>query len=199
MGRACAALGGWPGARLYQDNVLWKPPGAKPLGFHQDNSYLDFVVPGEMVTCWIALDETTATGGTLEYVRGSHRWDHAPPIAQFHGPEDYRKDLDEAAARAGVEPEIVAVEVPAGGGAFHHGWTWHGSGVNRGDRPRRAMVAHCLSAESRFHPTNVGYIYGRYKRFGDTAMDDSFFPVLWTKNGGRSAFLDAYLSGGTPD
>ncbi len=196
VGRACAALGGWPGARLYQDNVLWKPSGAKPLGFHQDNSYLDFIVPGEMVTCWIALDATSAAGGTLEYVRGSHRWRHAPPIAQFHGPDDYRAELDAAAAEEGVVPEIVAVEVPAGGGAFHHGWTWHGSDVNRSERPRRAIVAHCISAEARFHPTNVGYIYGRYKRFGDTAMDDSFFPILWTRNGGRSAFLADDPDGG---
>ena len=63
-------------------------------------------------------------------------------------------------------------------------------------RPRRAIVAHCISAEARFHPTNVGYIYGRYKRFGDTAMDDSFFPILWTRNGGRSAFLADDTNGG---
>ncbi len=41
---------GWQGARLYQDNVPWKPLGTRPLGFHQDNSYLDFVVTGEMAT-----------------------------------------------------------------------------------------------------------------------------------------------------
>ena len=28
----------------------WKPPGARSLGFHQDNGYLDFVVTGEMAT-----------------------------------------------------------------------------------------------------------------------------------------------------
>ncbi len=28
----------------------WKPLGTRPLGFHQDNSYLDFVVTGEMAT-----------------------------------------------------------------------------------------------------------------------------------------------------
>lgn len=39
VGRACAELRGWPGARINQDNVIWKPPGAKPLGFHQDESY----------------------------------------------------------------------------------------------------------------------------------------------------------------
>ena len=32
IGRACATLGGWPGARIKVDNVLWKPPGTRPLG-----------------------------------------------------------------------------------------------------------------------------------------------------------------------
>ena len=35
-GRACATLAGWPGARIQVDNVLWKPPGAKSIGFHQE-------------------------------------------------------------------------------------------------------------------------------------------------------------------
>ena len=91
-------------------------------------------------------------------------------------------------------PEIVPVEVPAGGGAFHDGRTWHGSDSNRSDRPRRAVVAHCIAADAHFHPSEVSPVYSRYKRAGDEAMDESFFPVLWTRNGGRSAFLDAYLA-----
>ena len=38
VGAACARLRSWPGARINQDNVIWKPPGAKALGFHQDDS-----------------------------------------------------------------------------------------------------------------------------------------------------------------
>ncbi|MCY3671297.1 MAG: phytanoyl-CoA dioxygenase family protein, partial [Alphaproteobacteria bacterium] len=38
VGLWCARLAGWPGARINQDNVLWKPPGARPLAFHQDDS-----------------------------------------------------------------------------------------------------------------------------------------------------------------
>ena len=48
IGRACARLGGWPGARLSQDNVLWKPPGGKALGFHQDSSYEQWADPVRM-------------------------------------------------------------------------------------------------------------------------------------------------------
>jgi hypothetical protein len=196
IGRACAQLGGWAGTRLSQDNVLWKPPGGKALGYHQDSSYELWADPPDWVSCWIALDDTTAAGGTVEYVRGSHRWPHWGMIEQFHAPDDYRKDLGEAAREAGVdEPEIVKIVVPRGGGVFHDGWTWHGSGINHGDRPRRSLVAHCMPARTRFHPTITGAIYGRYKRFGDLAMDESFFPVTWHESGRRSEFIDSYLSG----
>ena len=197
IGRLCAQLAGWPGARLAQDNIIWKPPGARPLGFHQDDSYNGWIDPPHMLTCWIGLDPTTAAGGTIEYVRGSHIWPVSPPIRQFHAPADYRKELMEAAAQVGLTPEIVPVEVPAGGCAFHDGGTWHGSDTNRAARPRRSAVAHCMSSAARFHPTKVSYIYNRYKRVGDTAMDESFFPILWTQAGDRTAFLDDYMRRGS--
>ena len=88
IGRLVAGLAGWPGARIAQDNVIWKPPGATPLGFHQDNSYNGWIVPGEMLSCWVALDPTSAAGGTIEYVRGSHRWGRFAPATAFHAPSD---------------------------------------------------------------------------------------------------------------
>ncbi len=189
IGRACASLRGWPGARINQDNVIWKPPGSKALGFHQDDSYQDWIVPTEMMTCWITLDDTTAAGGTIEYVRGSHAWPVAPPIAQFHAPEDPLADLKLAAHSAGAEPEIVPIEIPAGSAVFHHGRTWHGSRDNKGQTPRRSLVAHCMSSEAEHHPTNVHTIYSRYKRQGSLELDESFFPILWREDGYRSAWL----------
>ena len=101
--------------------------------------------------------------------------------------------MREAARLAAVdEPEHVELVVPAGGGAFHHGWVWHGSQVNHGTRPRRTIVAHCLPSEARYHPDNVGSVYSRYKRFGDNTMDESYFPILWRDDGYRSPFLDPY-------
>ncbi len=204
IGRACARLGGWRGARINQDNVFWKPPGGSAVGFHQDSSYEEWVVPSDMVSCWIALDDTSADGGTVEYVRGSHAWPLSAMIAQFHGPDDVTGEMLAAARRAGVRrPERVPVEVPAGGAAFHHGRTWHGSAVNHGKRPRRSLVAHCMSSDARHHTSRIGSIYSRYKRFGDDTLDESFFPVLWREDGYRSPFLDAYTRreigwGGTP-
>ena len=200
IGRACARLAGWPGARVHVDNVLWKPPGARSLGFHQDSAYLGWVDPPEMVSCWIALDDTDAAGGTLEHVRGSHRWTHSKPEGEFHGPVDYRKYMMKAAAAEGVEPDIVPIVVPRGGGAFHHGWTWHGSGSNTIDRPRRALVVHCTSSAARFSgdtsATGIAPIYRRYQRHGDPTMDENYFPILWTEDGYRTAFLDDYMRPG---
>ena len=172
----------WPGARIGQDNVIWKPPGTKPLGFHQDDSYNDWIIPGEMLTCWITLDDTRADQGTIEHVRGSHKWPIAPPIEQFHAPDDPLADLQPAAQAAGVQDyEIVPVVVKAGTAVFHHGRTWHGSRDNRGEKPRRAVIAHCISSAATFHPTAISYIYSRYKKAARSSMDESYFPVLWRR------------------
>ena len=197
IGKAAAQLRGWPGARIGQDNVIWKPPGTKPLGFHQDDSYNQWIVPGEMLTCWITLDDTRAFQGTIEYVRGSHLWPIAPPIRQFHAPDDPLHDLVPAANAAGADTyEIVPIEIPAGSAVFHHGRTWHGSRDNRGDKPRRAVIAHCISSAATFHPTDISYIYSRYKKVGSVEMDESYFPILWQNDGRRTPWIDRYVSGG---
>lgn len=179
IGEALARLGGWSGARLIQDNVLWKPPGARPLGFHCDNAYSRWFSPTDMLTCWIALDDTTVEGGTLEFVAGSHRWPEGPrDQVEFHGPNDYRAPV------RGHESEIVAVEVSAGGGSFHHGWMWHGSGRNESDQHRRALVIHAAPIEASFDPAHLGEgmgpVYGKYCADGDTTMPADHFPVLWS-------------------
>src|SRR3712207_2694991 len=57
VGRAAAALIGWSGVRLGQDTI-WKAPRTKPIAFHQDSSFVDFLDPPRTVTCWVTLDDT---------------------------------------------------------------------------------------------------------------------------------------------
>jgi len=65
-----------------------------------------------MTTCWIALDPTTAAGGTIEYVRGSHKMAVSPPIKQFHARRIIAKEMRDAAARWLGGARLVPVEVP---------------------------------------------------------------------------------------
>jgi 2-oxoglutarate-dependent dioxygenase len=189
-GRLAAELVGWDGVRLLQDNCLWKPPGAKAIGMHQDGSYLDYLVPPEMITCWIALDDTAAEAGTLTYARGSHRWPRSPENrGEFHAPDDWLEPVRRSQPE-GAEPELVDVVVRAGGAAFHHCDTFHGSGPNNGVVHRRALVSHLVPADTRFHAEYVDPVYSRYRRRGDLTMDETYFPIVWTRDGRRSAWLD---------
>ena len=198
LGAAIAELGDWPGTRLMVDNLLWKPPRARPLGFHQDSAFLEWYTPSDLLSCWIALDDTVAEGGTVEFIRGSHKWHHSLPEGEFHGPEAYRKYMELAAEKEGVTPEVVYVEVPKGGGSFHHGWTWHGSGQNLAQRHRRSLVLHAMRSDTEYAPEHLqqgtGAIYSRYKRLADNVIDENFFPVIWRGDGYRTPELEMYLT-----
>jgi ectoine hydroxylase-related dioxygenase (phytanoyl-CoA dioxygenase family) len=192
-GRLAAELMAWDGVRLLQDNVIWKPPGTKSLGMHQDGSYLDYLVPPAMITCWIALDDTSAEAGTITYAAGSHRWPRSPENrGEFHAPSDWLAPVKRAVP-AEKQLRLVPIEVKAGGASFHHHLTFHGSGPNTAAVHRRACISHLIQADAEFHPVNVDPTYSRYRRVADTALDESFFPIVWTCDGGRSAWVDAEL------
>ena len=182
VGEACSRLMNWKGAKLIQDNVLWKPPGGKTLGYHQDAAYDDWIIPQTMMTCWMSLDNTSKSTGTLEYVKGSHKWGLQPPKGEFHSPKDYKEQLNIFAEKNNQKIEIVYVEVPAGGVSFHHGYMWHGSGINTSKDHRRAIVSHCVPSDAKFHPTNEGgtaKIYKKYKKENSDLLDEEYFPLLW--------------------
>ena len=190
-GRLAAALMGWDGVRVIQDNCIWKPPGAKSLGMHQDGSYLDYIVPPEMITCWIALDDTSAEAGTITYAAGSHRWPRSPENrGEFHAPVDWLAPVKRAVP-AGEDLRLVPLEVKAGGAAFHHFNTFHGSGPNTASIHRRALISHLGRAGAKFHPNHVDPVYSRYRRVDDATMDESYFPIVWTRDGRRTPWLDS--------
>lgn len=200
--RVAAALEGMASIRLYNDYVWCKPEGGKPLDVHQDAAYNAWVDPVQVAACWIALDDTYADGGTLSYVKGSHRWGARPPEAVAPpppGPVDpddpswtaYLREL----APEGVEVELVPLEVEAGTAAFHSGWTWHGSGPNtRAGAVRRTYTAHFLNGEAKYHPAVRDPIFSRTYTPGEHDLDETTFPILWSADGYRSPWIDDYLS-----
>ena len=219
IGRIAAQLCGWKGARVAQDDIWWKPAGAKAISYHRDIDYFDFIRPKEVLTCWIALHETDHAMGTLEYVCGSHQWDRSltrkEPLTQgFHAPSDYLADVVKAAIDSGVDHnnlDIVKAILPAGGAAFHHSYLWHGSGENKykpsndgyGDEndeshARKALAIHFIPSDAVFSNhsgVRVGYTYGRYKFWDSNKMHEQFFPITWAGDGDtqRSGWLDAFV------
>lgn len=173
-------LNRWPRARLGQDTIWIKPPSARASALHQDNSFIDYLTPPVMSTCWMTFSDTHADAATIEYVPGSHRWPTAPLPADFHDPgHDHRARMRAAAAVAGIEgPAVVQLEVPEGTIVFHHGNVWHGAGSSqRASGWRHTLAAHLLPAAARFTSAPGGYIYRRYQLPGDDALHDAFFPA----------------------
>ena len=195
VGEWCAQLGGWSGTRLNQDGCLWKPPGAAGLAYHQDAIYNQWIVPSDVITCWITLDDASSENGSIEYVKGSHLWGVGPKPLDFHKPEDYQAMVKQAAIEAGQDLEVIKVQVPVGGATFHHGWLWHGSGPNTSMAHRRVVALHCMQKDAEFHPTHPAYAQGRYRKFGSTTLEESFYPILWSRDGYRSEFIEGYIHG----
>ena len=196
LGRLVAELAGWPsGARVANDQVWAKPPGAAPLTFHRDSPYFDFV-PSDVVTVWIALDDMDPELGPLEYVPSSHRWGdgRVGSAEQFFDCRDRFALMHDAARREGIaEPQsalrIERVEVRAGGCGIHNGRLWHGSGRNESaTRPRRGLGIHFVPADARFRDADAAVTQAHAFRdpTGD-ALPEAHFPVTWAAN--RPAIL----------
>ena len=158
------------------------------LGFSNGFNSLQIFPLYVLTTTWSLnknISPVSKNTGTLEYVRGSHKWGLQPPKGKFHSPDDYKKELKNFAKKINKKIEIVYVEVPAGGVAFHHGRTWHGSGINETLSHRRAIVSHCVPHDAKFHPTNIGgtaKIYKKYKKNDSNELDEKYFPLLWKES-----------------
>ncbi len=188
-----AKLAGLPGLRLIQDNAIWKPPSGKALLCHQDAAYVGWLEPMNMTTCWMALDDTSADAGTIYYVRGSNHWPRFPVGGSFHAPDNWLAYVEEVLPE-GEEMDLVPIEVPAGGAAFHDGWTFHGSPPNeRADKERRAIVSHMVSTETRWAEDATPHpVYSKYRRPGERELDEAFFPVMWREDGYRTPWIEEW-------
>jgi len=159
IGKMVAELAGWRnGARLAQDQVWAKPPGAPPIVFHRDSPYFMFT-PDDVITVWVALDDMGEELGPLEYVKGSHKWGsgRVGSAQTFFQSDNGRSLLNSAALLEGITDPSSSLEIyttsglRAGGISVHNGKVWHGSGKNcSGDRPRRGLGLHYVPAEVRF-------------------------------------------------
>ncbi|VEU33787.1 unnamed protein product [Pseudo-nitzschia multistriata] len=156
LAKIVAELAGWEeGARLAQDQVWAKPPGAPPLVFHRDSPYFMFDPP-DVVTVWLALDDMDGALGPLEYVKGSHLWgDGRVGSAKQFFQADTRSLLRSAAEREGIpeaDLEFVSMEgLERGGLSVHHGRIWHGSAGNSSTSlPRRGLGLHFVPSTVRF-------------------------------------------------
>lgn len=130
--------------RLLEDGLIFKEPRTGgSLKWHQDYAYWP-IATTSAVTAWIALDKVTLENGAMQMTVGSHLMGERLPGA-FGTGESYLEDRRPSTVKAIEDPaelglELATVELEPGEVSFHHPLTWHASGPNTTDRPRRSFV-----------------------------------------------------------
>ena len=136
---------GTTAVRILEDNALTKDAhSGGELRWHQDYSYWPLGQPNA-VTIWIALDDVTEANGAVRMAAGSQLLGERLP-AVFGTGASYFADRRPAVVRPITDPaeaglDVEVLELAAGEATMHHALTWHASGANSTDRPRRAAVA----------------------------------------------------------
>ena len=199
IGRFAAELCGWRGSRLGQDTIWWKAPKTKPIAYHQDTSFMDFLEPPSTLTCWVTLDDTHRDAGTLEYAPGSHKW----PLTRSPERVSRRRRLsgaDEGCCQSGRRRTARSVFHRSAGRLLRVPSRRNVARLRRQyDEPTECAaqsVFTCCPRTSASVIVTGGYIYRRYQRTDDPALDESYFPVLWSRSGRRTKWIEAYCESG---
>ena len=156
LGRMISELTEQAGARVWHDQVIWKPPVGDAgeafkdanIGWHQDKAHWRVASSDEMCTLWIALQDTDIHNGGMRTIVGSNQWGLLEDAETFH-----EKDLDALKDRFADREQWIdePCVLKAGEATVHHCHTLHGSGPNLSDEPRLSLIIHYMPLGTFYH------------------------------------------------
>ncbi|WP_065383355.1 phytanoyl-CoA dioxygenase family protein [Hyphomonas sp. ND6WE1B] len=171
---------------FWEDTTFVKAPHTRQkTAFHQDLAY--FQIEGEQcVIVWIPLDPANSENGTMQYVRGSHKWNetYAPnvfvsqtPIAS--SPEKRCPDIEAYPHKY----DIVSFDVQPGDVIIHHVMTVHGAGGNPSDHWRRAVSFRYCGDKIRYRDRMgaIQQVGVTHKLRDGDRLFASDYPMVWPK------------------
>ena len=166
--------------RVWHDQIQYKPSGKGGHShWHQDAPYWPNLTPNdEMVTAWVALDDVDDANGCMRMMPGTHRW--GDQIRYLHSIKDqdfYNPPLDFDGHRL----EVRLCPVKKGHVHYHHSLTWHGSGVNRSDRPRRAIALHYMTERARYNAAGQHPMKPYIQVADGEKLTGDAFPLVWQR------------------
>lgn len=175
IGRWAAALLGAKRVQLWASQMLYKPPVGPGggvtgnVGWHQDKQYWRYL-EGELFTAWVAVSDVKGASGPMRFLRGSHRWGLLDSGDFFgHDHEAQQKDIPVPEGERWEEVEAV---LPPGAVSFHDRHTYHASGPNVSDAPRRSFAFHLRTENAR-------PVEGRNDYYVQHLDDPAYCPVLY--------------------
>ncbi|MCD9022948.1 phytanoyl-CoA dioxygenase family protein [Cohnella silvisoli] len=188
LGELTADLLGVDEIRLWHDQVIYKPgtsgkaSSAGNVGWHQDYGYWQCASTTNMMTAWIALQDTDLNNGGMMTILGSHKWGLIPDSDSFFNQNMEELKRKYAGGREWVEEPCI---LKAGQASFHHALTFHGSGTNLSDQPRLSIVAHLMPGSTTYKARvqrhdNVRLLGPR--PYDGQPFEGHYFPTLFKRN-----------------
>ncbi|QDU61776.1 Phytanoyl-CoA dioxygenase (PhyH) [Planctomycetes bacterium Pan216] len=126
--------------------MLKDPTFSSDTDWHQDCRYWNYERT-DLVSVQLALNDLTATTGSLHFLPGSHRIDFGPDRLD----EEKFLRLDHPANQE-LLASVVETELAAGDVVLFHARTFHAASRNRSDQPRRSVIFTYHCADNRPMP-----------------------------------------------
>ena len=139
-----------PNIALFASHYLSKPAGAGlPVLWHQDGSYWP-LEPMEVVTLWLAVDDSTPENGCMRVIPNSHHL----ALQQLQERKDVESVLNSEIDPALVdESKAVDVILKAGDVSVHHPNIIHGSKANTSTKRRCGLTIRYIPTSTRITKT----------------------------------------------
>lgn len=135
-----------PNIALFASHYIAKPPfDGQPVLWHQDGSYWP-LEPMEVVTLWLAVDDSTPENGCMRVIPRTHTMEIKP--------HQKRKDVANV-LNSGIDPALVdeslAVDIvlKAGDVSIHHPNVIHGSNANLSPKRRAGLTIRYIPTSTR--------------------------------------------------
>ncbi|SRR5579883_1726444 len=142
-----------PNIALFSSHFISKPSGnGKRVPWHEDATYWkQMISPIEVVTVWLAIDDSTVENGCMYVIPGTHR----NGVSEYEE-VDKEKNLFPIEIKRGRfdESKAVPCELMANEASLHHSGLIHGSPPNFSQRRRTGYTM-------RYMPTSVKALGGK--------------------------------------
>ena len=135
-----------PNIALFASHYICKPPhDGQPVLWHQDGSYWP-LEPMQVVTLWLAVDDSVPENGCLRVIPGSHHLELQKMRARQDVGNVLGSGMDEGLVDAGRAVDCV---LEAGGVEVHHPNIVHGSEANLSDMRRCGLTIRYIPTSTR--------------------------------------------------
>lgn len=166
--------------QFLQDSLLYKPArDGGSVEWHQDRTYIGYLVPAQVATLRIALLPEDEDNGCMRVVDGSHRWGAIGANQSLTATSVGSLVPTLSAEQQAQIADARYLELAPGDVSIHHCLTLHGSARNTSARARRTILLRmfdgaCTLERAKLPPGAEDY----FPTDADGHLDRAAFPVV---------------------